>query len=66
MIDMFGLPYTIELGEGQKETHNSDDYTYEVEFSLEELQQAYNLTKEQAQEIWDKYDKEFREGKKDE
>ena len=65
MIDMFGLPYTIELGEGQKEVYN-DVYTDEVELSLEELQQAYNLTKEQAQEIWDKYDKEFREGKKDE
>jgi hypothetical protein len=65
MIDMFGLPYTIELGEDQKKVYN-DEYMDEVEFSLEDLQQAYNLTKEEAQTIWDKYDKEFREGKKDE
>ena len=39
MIDMFGLPYTIELGEDQKKVYN-DEYTDEVEFSLEDLQQA--------------------------
>lgn len=54
MIDMFGLPYTIELGEDQKKVYN-DEYTDEVEFSLEDLQQAYNLTKEEAQTIWDIY-----------
>ena len=64
MIDMFGLPYTIELGEDQKKVYN-DEYTDEVEFSLEALQKAYNLTKEEAPTIWDIYI-EFREGKKDE
>tara|TARA_R100001244_G_scaffold117345_1_gene87299 strand:- start:41 stop:271 length:231 start_codon:yes stop_codon:yes gene_type:complete len=62
MIDMFGLPYTIELGEDQKKVYN-DEYTDEVEFSLEDLQQAYNLTKEEAQTIWDIYI-EFRKGDK--
>ena len=66
MIDMFGFPFSMKLEEGQKEVHNNDEYTDEVELSLEDLQQAYNLTKEHAQEIWDKYDEEFREGKKDE
>jgi len=62
MIDMFGLPYTIELGEDQKKVYN-DEYTDEVAFSLEDLQKAYNLTKEEAQTIWDIYI-EFRKGDK--
>lgn len=62
MIDIFGLPYTIELGGDQKKVYN-DEYTDEVEFSLEDLQQAYNLTKEEAQTIWDIYI-EFRKGDK--
>jgi len=62
VIDIFGLPYTIELGGDQKKVYN-DEYTDEVEFSLEDLQQAYNLTKEEAQTIWDIYI-EFRKGDK--
>ena len=63
MIDMFGLPYTMTTTPNDREgAVYSDEYTDEDEISLEDLQDAYNLTKEQAQEIWDKYDKEFRKG----
>jgi len=64
MIDMFGMPYTTTTAPNEAETIvYNEDCTDEVELSLEELQEAYNLTEKQAQKIWDKYDEAIAEGK---